>query len=145
MISWRCKPVRVGSAMLKKQFDDFMATSQRNHEAFMSQQESSYRTHQAQMAQSASSFHSSMNNANNAMNARSTAASDWVDYALDQQTVAGQGGTVKISNAYSHTWSSTVGNQTQWYQTNDPNANPNGALSGNWTEDTKVHGNGQSY
>ena len=136
---------QAGSAMLKKQFDDFMATSQRNHEAFMSQQESSYRTHQAQMAQSASSFHSSMNNANNAMNARSTAASDWVDYALDQQTVAGQGGTVKISNAYSHTWSSTVGNQTQWYQTNDPNANPNGALSGNWTEDTKVHGNGQSY
>ena len=69
----------------------------------------------------------------------------WVDYALDQQTVAGQGGTVKVSSAYSHTWSSTVGNQTQWYQTNDPNANPNGVLGGNWTEDTKVHGNGQSY
>jgi len=111
----------------------------------MAQQESSYRTHQAQMAQSASSFHSSMNNANNAMNARSTASSDWVDYALDQQTVNGQGGTVKISSAYSHTWSSTVGNQTQWYQTNDPNANPNGVLPGNWTQDTKVHGNGQSY
>ena len=136
---------QAGSAMLKKQFDDFMATSQRNHEAFMSQQESSYRTHQTQMAQSASSFHSAMNNANNAMNARSTASSDWVDYALDQQTVTGQGGTVKISNNYTHTWSSTVGNQTTWYQTNDPNANPNGVLGGNWTEDTKVHGNGQSY
>ena len=135
---------QASSAMLKKQADDFNASAQRNHEAFMAQQESSYRTHQAQMAQSASSFHSSMNNANNAMNARSTASSDWVDYALDQQTVNGQGGTVKISSAYSHTWSSTVGNQTQWFQTNDPNANPNGALSGNWTEDTKVHGNGQS-
>jgi hypothetical protein len=136
---------QAGSAMLKKQFDDFMATSQRNHEAFMAQQESSFRTHEAQMAQSASSFHSSMNNANNAMNARTTAASDWVDYSLDQQTVTGQGGTQKVSSAYSQTWSSTVGNQTQWYQTNDPNANPNGSLPGNWTQDTKVHGNGQPY
>ena len=115
--------------MLRKQFDDFMATSQRNHEAFMAQQESSFR--------------SAMNNANAAMNARTTAASDWVDYALDQQTVVGQGGLAKVSSSYAHTWSSTVGNQTQWFQTNDPNANPNGALAGNWTEDTKVHGNGQ--
>jgi len=121
---------QAGQAMLKKQFDDFMASSQRNHEAFMAQQESSFR--------------SSMNNANAAMNARTTAASDWVDYALDQQTVVGQGGLAKVSSSYTHTWSSTVGNQTQWFQTNDPNANPNGALSGNWTEDTKVHGNGQS-
>jgi hypothetical protein len=122
---------QASQAMLKKQFDDFMATSQRNHEAFMAQQESSFR--------------SSMSSANAAMNARTTAASDWVDYALDQQTVVGQGGVAKVSNSYSHTWSSTVGNQTQWFQTNDPNANPNGALSGNWTEDTKVHGNGQSF
>jgi hypothetical protein len=121
---------QASQAMLKKQFDDFMATSQRNHEAFMAQQESSFR--------------SSMNNANAAMNARTTAASDWVDYALDQQTVIGQGGLAKVSSSYTHTWSSTVGNQTQWFQTNDPNANPNGTLSGNWTEDTKVHGNGQS-
>jgi hypothetical protein len=106
-----------------------MATSQRNHEAFMARQESSFR--------------SAMNNANAAMNARTTAASDWVDYALDQQTVVGQGGLAKVSSSYAHTWSSTVGNQTQWFQTNDANANPNGALSGNWTEDTKVHGDGQ--
>jgi hypothetical protein len=120
---------QASQAMLKKQFDDFMATSQRNHEAFMAQQESSFR--------------SSMNNANAAMNARSTAASDWVDYALDQQTVVGQGGVAKVSSSYAHTWSSTVGNQTQWFQTDNPNSNPNGALSGNWSEDTKVHGNGQ--
>jgi hypothetical protein len=122
---------QAGQAMLKKQFDDFMATSQRNHEAFMAQQESS--------------FHSAMNSANAAMNARTTAASDWVDYALDQQTVVGAGGVAKVSSSYSHTWSSTVGNQTQWFQTNDPNANPNGVLSGNWTQDTKVHGNGQAF
>ena len=119
---------QAGNAMLKKQSDDFMATSQRNHEAFMAQQESS--------------FHSSQNNAISAMNARTTAASDWVDYSLDQQTVTGSGGTVKVSSSYSHTWSN---GQNQWYQTNNPSANPNGALYGNWTEDTKTHGNGQPY
>jgi hypothetical protein len=97
------------------------------------------------MAQQESSFHSAMSNANAAMNARTTAASDWVDYALDQQTVVGPGGVAKVSSSYTQTWSSTVGNQTQWFQTNDPNANPNGVLSGNWTQDTKVHGNGQPY
>jgi len=104
-----------------------MATMKHNHEAFMAQQESSFR--------------SSMNGAMNSMNARSTAASDWVDYALDQQTVTGSGGTVKVSSSYSHTWSNGQG---QWYQTNDPNANPNGVLGGNWTPQTKVHGNGQA-
>jgi hypothetical protein len=133
------------SQLLSQQHQQFMTTMAHNHDAFMAQQESSFRTHEAAMAQQASSFHSSMNNANNAMNARTTAASDWVDYALDQQTVTGQGGPVKVSSAYTQTWSSTVGNQTTWYQTNDPNTNPNGVLPGNWTQDTKVHGNGQPY
>lgn len=128
MLNRLAAQAQASSAMLKKQSDDFMATSQRNHEAFMAQQESS--------------FHSSMNNANAAMNARSTASSDWVDYALDQQTVTGSGGTVKISSAYTQTWSN---GQNQWYQTNDPNADPNGVLAGNWTKDTKVHGNGTPY
>ena len=97
------------------------------------------------MAQQESSFHSSMNNATASMNARSTAASDWVDYALDQQAVVGQGGYAKVSSAYTQTWSSTTGNQTTWYQSDDPNTNPNGVLPGNWTQDTKVHGNGQPY
>jgi hypothetical protein len=116
---------QAGSAMLRQQHEQFMATSRRNHEAFMAQQESS--------------FHSSMNNAINAMNARSTAASDWVDYSLDQQTVTGAGGTVKVSSAYSQTWSDGQGH---WYQTNNPNTNPNGVLSGNWSLTQKVHGNG---
>jgi hypothetical protein len=119
------------SAMLKAQHDQFMETMQRNHEAFMQQQESS--------------FQSSMRAANNSMNARSTNTSDWVDYALDQQTVAGPDGIAKVSNQTSHVWSSTSGNDTYWYGTSDPNANPNGVLPGNWTEDQKVHGNGQPY
>lgn len=114
------------SQMLYNQFQQIMARSQAEHQQFMQQQESS--------------FESAMNNANASMNAQSTATSDWVDYALDQQTVAGPGGTAKVSSQYSQTWS----NGSQWYQTNDPNSNPNGVLQGNWTLTTKVHGNGQA-
>jgi hypothetical protein len=74
------------------------------------------------------------------MDARHTPASDWVDYALDQQTVTGTGGVaVKVSSAYSQTWANGQG---QFFQTNDPNANPNNALPGNWTAQVAVHGNG---
>lgn len=77
------------------------------------------------------------------MNARHTPASDWVDFALDEQTVTGSGGVaVKVSSGYNQTWANGQG---QFYQTNNPNANPNGALPGNWTLQTHVHGNGQPY
>jgi len=121
----------IGMARQKAMFDSFMATARQNHADFMRGQESR--------------FESSQNAAISSMNARSTAASDMIDFSLDQQTVSGQGGVAKVSSAYGHTWSSTVGNQTQWYQTNNPNADPNGDLPGNWSEDTKVHGNGQAY
>lgn len=115
------------SAMLYNQFQQIMQRSQQEHQQFMQQQESQ--------------FESAMNNANASMNAQSTAASDWVDYALDQQTVMSPDGTTaKVSSAYSYTWT----NGSQWYQTGNPNTNPNGVLEGNWTETTKVHGNGQT-
>ena len=117
-----------GSRMLRQQHEQFMATMQHNHEAFEAQQESSFR--------------SSMNAANASMNARTTSASDWVDYALDQQTTVGANGLQKVSNDYGNTWSDGAGH---WYQTTDPNANPNGVLTGNWSRDTKVHGNGQPF
>lgn len=112
--------------MLRAQYEQVQETMNRNHGAFMAQQESQ--------------FHSAMNNSISAMNARTTAASDWVDYALDQQTVSGSGGLAKVSSSYSQTWSN---GQNQWFQTNNPNADPNGTLNGNWTRDIKVHGNGQ--
>ena len=76
------------------------------------------------------------------MNARSTAASDWVDYALDKKTVAdpNTGQISKVSNSYTHTWVDSTGKTT--YQTNDSNANPNGVLPGNWTQQQTVHGDG---
>lgn len=84
----------------------------------------------------------SMARANEAANARHTIASDWCDYALDQQTVTGPGGTVKVSSSFNHTWADGAGN---YFQTNDPNANPNGILTGNWSQATKVHGDGTPY
>jgi hypothetical protein len=116
------------ATMLRSQYEQFQGTMTRNHEAFMAQQESQ--------------FHSAMNHTIDAANARTTAASDWVDYALDQQTVAGSGGTVKVSSAYSQTWSN---GQNQWFQTNNPNSDPNGTLAGTWTRDLRVHGNGQPH
>jgi hypothetical protein len=113
------------SAALSRMFQQSQQMLNQNHQQFMAQQESQ--------------FESAMNNANAQMNAQSTAASDWVDYALDQQTVANpDGSTTKVSSAYSQTWT----NGTQWYQTNDPNANPNGVLAGNWSQTMSVHGNG---
>jgi hypothetical protein len=113
------------SQMIYQQFQQIMQRSAAEHQAFMQQQESQ--------------FESAMNNANASMNAQSTAASDWVDYSLNQETVMNpDGSTTKVSDAYSQTWT----DGSQWYQTNDPNSNPNGFLKGNWTPTTKVHGNG---
>jgi hypothetical protein len=76
------------------------------------------------------------------MNARSTSTSDWVDYALDRQTVLdpNTGQVNKVSSTYSHTWVDSTGKTS--FQTNDINANPNGLLPGNWTKQQVVHGDG---
>jgi hypothetical protein len=62
-------------AMQQHMHDQFMQTMQEGHDQFMAQQQAS-------------------------MNARSTAASDWVDFALDRQTVINPntGAAVKITN-----------------------------------------------
>ena len=113
------------SQMLYQQFQQIMARSQQEHQQFMQQQESQ--------------FESAMNNANASMNAQTTAASDWVDYALDQRTVEGPNGTpTKVTNQ-TQVWT----NGTQWYATENPNVDPSGVLSGNWHPATTLHGNGQ--
>jgi hypothetical protein len=113
------------SQMIYQQFQQIMQRSAAEHQAFMQQQESQ--------------FESAMNNANASINAQSTAASDWVDYSLDQETVMNpDGSTTKVSAGFSQTWT----NGTQWYQTDVPNSNPNGVLGGNWSPTTQVHGNG---
>ncbi len=102
----------------------FMQTMQQNFQNFQASQQSEFNNFEANMAAQSQ--------------ASANAASDWVDFALDQQTVTGSGGTVNVSSQYSQTWS----NGTQWFQTNDPNTNPNGTMPGNWTLQTQTHGNG---
>jgi hypothetical protein len=105
-----------GQAVRQQMHEQFMATMQRGTDMSMAQTQAN-------------------------MNARSTATSDWVDYALDQRTVAdpGTGQLTKVSNQASTAWSNGSG---QVYQSKDPNANPNGILPGSWTQQTSVHGNG---
>jgi hypothetical protein len=112
------------AATFRAMFNQFMQTMQQNFQNFQASQQAKFNDFQANMA---------------AQNqASANAASDWVDFALDQQTVTGPGGTVKVSNQYSQTWS----DGTQWYQTNDPGTDPNGVIPGNWTLQTPTHGNG---
>jgi hypothetical protein len=74
----------------------------------------------------------SMQRAAASANARQQAADDWCDFALDRQKRMdpNTGEITKDSSAYSYTW---VNQSGQRFQTNDINANPNGAGTGNWT------------
>ena len=107
-------------AVQKQMHDQFMQTMQEGHDQFMAQQQAN-------------------------QDARATAASDWVDFALDRQTVMypGTGQVSKVSSSYSYTWVDETGKTS--YQTNDVNANPNGVLQGTWTQQTVTHGNGTAY
>lgn len=120
-------------------FRDSNARMQQQHDDFERAQAVRAQQHQQFLATMQEGTDRSMARAAEAANSRHAIAQDWCDYVLDRQTVTGPGGTVKISNAYSHTWTDGSGN---YYQTNDPNANPNGVLSGNWTHTTQVHGDG---
>jgi hypothetical protein len=84
----------------------------------------------------------SMQRAAQSANARHTAASDVVDYALGQQTVRDptSGQLYKASASRSYVWVDDTGKKN--YQTSDPNANPNGVQPGTWTLQQQVHGDG---
>jgi hypothetical protein len=111
-----------------QKFQHDMAVQQNMHDQFMATMQ---RGTDMSMARTADS-----------MNARSTAASDWVDYSLDQKTVMdpGTGQVSKVSSAYNYTWVDSSGKTS--FQTNDANANPNGTMQGTWTRQQTVHGNG---
>ncbi len=114
------------------------ATQQRNFEQTMALQQ---QMHQQFLQQMQHTTDVSMANANAAMNARSAAASDWVDYALDQQTVVdpttGQMG--KVSNQAVTAWTNGNG---QIFASKNPLSNPNGLVPGTWTQQPFAHGNG---
>jgi hypothetical protein len=111
-----------------QEFNHQQAVRQQMHEEFMSTMQRGTNMSMARTQEN--------------MNARSTATSDWVDYALDRQTVLdpNTGQVNKVSSSYSYSWIDSTGKVG--YQTNDPNANPNGVLQGTWTKQQVVHGNG---
>ena len=119
---------RARAAAQQQQFEQGQALRQQQHEEFLATMQRG-----AQM---------SMNQAAQIANSNHTIASDWVDYSLDQQTVRdpNTGQVSKVSSAYSYTWVDQTGKTA--FQTSDPNANPNGALQGNWTRQQVVHGDG---
>ncbi|MGA8035566.1 MAG: hypothetical protein WB985_06300 [Candidatus Acidiferrales bacterium] len=125
--------VRTNAAMQaqQQQFNHDQAVRQQMHEQFLATMQ---RGTDMSMARTQAS-----------MNARSTSTSDWVDYALDQKTVVdpNTGQLKKVSNSFTHTWVDSTGKVS--YQTNDPNANPNGVLQGTWTQQQQVHVDGSPY
>lgn len=125
-----------------QRFEQSMAAQQAQNERFEQSQALQQHMHEQFMATMQRGTDMSMAATQQNMNARSTATSDWVDYALDQRTVEdpNTGQISKVSNAYNYTWVDSTGKTS--YQTSDPNANPNGVLQGNWTKQTVVHGDG---
>ena len=115
-------------AARQQSFEQGQAMRQRQHEEFLSTMQRGTDMSMQQAARVANTSH--------------TMASDWTDYALDQQTVRdpGTGQVSKVSSASSYTWLDASGKTA--YQTSDPNANPNGTLQGTWTLQRQVHGDG---
>jgi hypothetical protein len=137
-----------GNQALAQQRRNADASSQMLHQQYLDSSARLNAEHQAGMEQIQRSTDSSMRNANNSMNARSTSASDMEDYSLNQQTVSGANGTYKTSSQYSNVWSSPVGpalSDGRTYGSMDNTTDPNTATDNTWTKDTKVHGNGQPY
>ena len=108
-------------------FRHIAEVQQQMHEQFLATMQAGTDRSMARAAQVANSNH--------------RMAQDWVDYSLDRQTVLdpATGQVSKVSSSYSQTWVNSSG---QTFQTNDVNANPNGSLSGNWTKQQVMHGDG---
>jgi hypothetical protein len=109
---------------------DARMSAQQN--AFDNSQKMRQQQHEDFMASMQRGTDMSMQRAAESANASHRAADDWCDYSLDLQKRydPNTGLITKDSNAYNYTW---VNDQGKRLQTNDPNDNPNGAGSGNWT------------
>jgi hypothetical protein len=111
-----------------QQFNHDQAVRQQMHEQFLATMQRGTDMSMARAAQVANTNHA--------------IAQDWVDYSLDRQTVLdpNTGQVSKVSSSYGYTWVDSTGHTS--FQTNDVNANPNGALQGTWTRQQVVHGDG---
>jgi hypothetical protein len=119
-----------------------MAQQAASHQQFMQSQATNQRLHEEFLGTMQRGTDLSMARAGQAMQARSTSASNIVDYALNQQTVRdpNTGQVSKVSSANTYTWLDNTGKVG--YQTSDGLANPNGVLPGTWTRQEVVNGDG---
>jgi hypothetical protein len=140
--AWVQRNQQQANQMMAQNIANTNAAMAASHAQFEQSMAVQNQMHQQFMATMQRGTDMSMASANASMNAQSTSASDWVNYALDQQTVAdpNTGKLSTVSNSYGNTWVDSTGKTS--YQTNDVNANPNGVLPGTWTKQTGVHGNG---
>ena len=125
---------KAGSDMLRQQFLDSSARLRREHEIGLQQIEDTGRR--------------AIANDRATVNAMSTGASDWRDYAADQQTVSGANGTYKTSSQFSNVWSSPYGpplSNGLTFGSTDNTLDPNTATDNTFTRDQRVHGNGQPW
>ncbi len=127
-----------------QQFQQSEALKLQQHQQFQQQQANQFQQHEQFLSTMQRGTDMSMYRAQQNANASRTAASDTVDYALGQQTVRdpNTGQLNKVSAGYNHTWVNDTGKVS--YQTDNPNANPNGYVQGNWTQQQQVHGDGTS-
>jgi hypothetical protein len=133
---------RVNTQAMLAQGEEAGRVRQQQNQEYLAGQQGRYAEIQRQHDETQGMYAKSNANARINMDARHTPASDVVDFALDQQTVSGTGGTVKVPAGYNQVWANTQG---QYFLTNDLNTNPNGSLNGTWTQQTEVHGNGNPY
>jgi len=127
-----------------QQFQQSEALKLQQHQQFEQGQAARFQQSQQFNATLQRGTDMSMQRAQQNANAMHTAASDTVDYSLSQQTVRdpNTGQLSKVSAGHNNTWIND--SRTHSLQTDDPNANPNGYVQGNWTQQQQVHGDGTS-
>lgn len=138
----------IGEQHMKQLAINAQAGSDMLHRQFVDSSERLRQEHEAGMEQIKDQGQHAMASDRATVNAMTTAASDWRDYAADQQTVTGANGTYKTSSQYSNVWSSPYGpalSNGRTFGSTDNTLNPNSATDNSWSQDVKVHGNGQSY
>ncbi len=112
------------------------------YQTFQQQQAATQRQHEEFLTTLQQGTDNSMRRAAEIANAQHTISSDWVDGILGQQTVRdpATGETAKVSSGFNYIWHNAATNE--YFQTADPNANPNGTLTGSWSLSSRVHGDG---
>ena len=130
----------VTNSMLKEgQAEQAQRTA--NAQAFISNMQKQGDARNAAFAQHEADRSAGVAGFNAQEDARSGHARDVSDYLLDQQLYVNPttGQTQTQSNQYDHTYSNGSGPGSVVIQANGPNTNPQGVITGNWTELQPIH------